>query len=254
MQLLTSDLSLLTAHPLTSHLSPLIVKRSLILRPLLRHLWCRFLLGCCISLCPMVQEEDPVQRVSQGFQCPLPAGRFQLAFPYRNAMPPHHSQFPLHPLVPLLVAYYLCMPVLCSRLRHHEQPAPIVPMPEAPVHKDACPVFPQHYVRFPRQSRMVEPISETTTPQEFAHQHFWLRILSLYRSHAPVPLFRSQFVHSGIGGRGWFSYLVCFFNSSKVVSVKVRNARRSMGPIFIKNIFHYFELMHYSIPYRMGES
>ena len=25
------------------------------------------------------------------------------------------------------------------------------------------------------------------------------RILSLYRSHAPVPLFRSQFVHSAMG-------------------------------------------------------
>ena len=128
-------------------------------------------------------------------------------------MPPHHSQFLLHPLVPFLVTYYLCMPVIGSRLGHHKQPAPLVPMPEAPVHKDACPVFPQHYVRFPRQSRMVEPISEATTPQEFAHQHFRLRVLALYRSHAPVPLFRSQFVHSGIGGSG-FPYLTCFFRPS----------------------------------------
>ena len=147
----------------------------------------------------MVQEEDPVQRVSQGFQSHVPAGRFQLAFPYRNAMPPHHSQFLLHPLVPLLITYYLCMPVLCSRLGHHKQPAPLVSMPEAPVHKDARPVFPQHYVRFPGQSRMVEPISKAMSPQEFPHQHFRLRILALYRSHAPVPLFRSQFVHSGMG-------------------------------------------------------
>ena len=116
--------------------------RSSVLRSLLRHLWCRFLLWYIISLCPMVQQEDLVQRVSQGFQCPLHDGRFQLAFPYRNAMPPHACQFLLHPLVPLLVAYYLCMPVLCSRLGHHEQPAPLVPMPEAPVHKDARPVFP----------------------------------------------------------------------------------------------------------------
>lgn len=147
----------------------------------------------------MVQQEDLVQRVSQGFQSHVPAGRLQLAFPYRNAMPPHVCQFLLHPLVPLLITYYLCMPVLGSRLGHYKQPAPLVPMPEAPVHKDARPVFPQHYVRFPRQSRMVEPISKATTPQEFAHQHFRLRILSLYRSHAPVPLFRSQFVHSAMG-------------------------------------------------------
>lgn len=113
--------------------------------------------------------------------------------PYCNAMPPHHSQFLLHPLVPFLVAYYLCIPVLGSRLGHHKQPAPLVPMPEAPVHKDACPVFPQHYVRFPRQSRMVKPISKATSPQEFPHQHFRLRVLALYRSHA--PWFRSQFVH-----------------------------------------------------------
>ena len=118
-------------------------------------------------------------------------------------MPPHACQFLLHPLVPLLVAYYLCMPVIGSRLGHHKQPAPLMPMPEAPVHKDARPVFPQHYVRFPRQSRMVKPISKATTPQEFPHQHFRLRILSLYRSHAPVPLFWSQFVHSGMGE--WFS-------------------------------------------------
>ena len=191
---------------LPSHPSPFIP----ILRLILRHLWCRFLLWYIISLCAMVQEEDPVKRVSQGFQGHVPAGRFQLAFPYRNAMPPHACQFLLHPLVPLLVAYYLCMPVLGSRLRHHEQPAPLMPMPEAPVHKDARPVFPQHYVRFPRQSRMVKPISKATTPQEFPHQHFRLRILSLYRSHAPVPLFRSQFVHSAIGVGGgfliWFAF------------------------------------------------
>jgi hypothetical protein len=46
---------------------------------------------------------------------------------------------------------------------------------------------------------MVKPISKATTPQEFPHQHFRLRVFSIYRSHAPVPLFRSQFVHSGMG-------------------------------------------------------
>ena len=128
-------------------------------------------------------------------------------------MPPHACQFLLHPLVPLLVAYYLCMPVIGSRLGHHKQPAPLMPMPEAPVHKDARPVFPQHNVRFPRQSRMVKPISKATSPQEFPHQHFWLRILSLYRSHAPVPLFRSKFVHSAMGVGGGdlpFCYAISF--------------------------------------------
>ena len=75
-------------------------------------------------------------------------------------------------------------------------------MPEAPIHEDASPIFPQHQVRMARQSPMVQPISESPTPQPPTHNHFRLRILRMNRCHILVPLLGRVVVH-----KSFVSYL-----------------------------------------------
>ena len=68
-------------------------------------------------------------------------------------------------------------------------------MPEAPIHEDASPRFPQHQVRMSRQSPMVQPIAEAPTPQPPPHNHFRLRILRFDSRHILVPLLGRKVVH-----------------------------------------------------------
>ena len=68
-------------------------------------------------------------------------------------------------------------------------------MPEAPIHKDARPVFPQHQVRMPRQSFMVQPISESSLPQATSHNHLRLRVLRLDSRHVGMSLLCGESVH-----------------------------------------------------------
>ena len=74
-------------------------------------------------------------------------------------------------------------------------------MPEAPIHEDASPIFPQHQVRMSRQSPMVQPIAETPTPQPPPHNHFRLRILRFDSRHILVPLLGREVVHNTIINR-----------------------------------------------------
>ena len=139
----------------------------------------------------MVLQPYMVQRECNRLQRFLTLRWLQLALPNCDAMPAHFSQFTLLFLVPLLVPANLCYPKVSVRLRnlatfrtlndffrltsyiiHH-----VVSVPEAPVHKDARSIFPQHQVRMPRQSFMVQPISEPSLPQPTSHNHFWLCIL-----------------------------------------------------------------------------
>jgi hypothetical protein len=87
-----------------------------------------------------------------------------------------------------------------------------MPMPKAPVDKDACSIFPQHQVRMPRQPFMIQSISETTLPQPTPHNHFWLRILIVNRRHILMPLLWSEVVH--------ILYLDHFVNLSCKLTVK----------------------------------
>ena len=62
-------------------------------------------------------------------------------------------------------------------------------MPEATIDEDARPVFSQHQVRMPRQSRRVQPIAESPTPQPTSHNHLRLRVLATNRRHVGMSLF-----------------------------------------------------------------
>ena len=72
-------------------------------------------------------------------------------------------------------------------------------MPEAPVHEDTRAILPQHQIRMPRQSLMVQSVSEPPLPQSTAHNHLRLRILPSDRRHIGVSLLWSEFIHT-IGG------------------------------------------------------
>ena len=71
----------------------------------------------------------------------------------------------------------------------------MVSVPEATIHEDARPVLPHHDIRMPRQSSMIQPVSEPPLPEPPAHNHLRLRILTTDRSHVLMPLCRGELVH-----------------------------------------------------------
>ena len=147
-----------------------------------------------------------VQRKGDGFQRLFPLLRLQFALPYRDAMPTHLRQLALFLLVPFLISANLRHPELPVRLwnlaalRVHNVITPlalwrgaggeahIVSMPEAPIHEDASPVFPQHQVRMPWQPLVIQSISESPLPQPTTHNHLRLRILRPNSRHVIMTL------------------------------------------------------------------
>ena len=163
----------------------------------------------CLVLQPyMVQREGyRVQRL-------LTLRWLQLTFPYRDAMPSHLRQLSQLLPVPFLIPPYLRHPKLpiCLRdlttlrtLNHiilltsdifHPWQCHMVPVPEAPIHKDASPVFPQHQIRMPRQPPVVQTIPESPLPQPPPHNHLRLRVLRPNRRHIRVPLLWRELIHT----------------------------------------------------------
>ena len=94
----------------------------------------------------------------------------------------------LHPLIAFSVPLHLPLPELSIGLRQYIVFASLMPVPEASIDKDARPVSPQHDVRFPRQSLVIEPISEPMTPEILTHYNFRLRARSPYRCHVLMSL------------------------------------------------------------------
>ena len=88
----------------------------------------------------------------------------------------------------MFLAFQLTLP-LCVGLRQSEILAAVMPMPEAAVHEYHRPVFSQHEVGMPWQSRMVEPIAEPTSEQVLPNHHLGLRVLALDGGHILVVLF-----------------------------------------------------------------
>ena len=118
-----------------------------------------------------------VQRKGERLQRLLPYRRLQFTFPYHDGMPSHFSQPVQHLMVPLPIPPDLLHPESGVRFRHHIIFAPLMSVPEAPVHQNTGAILPQHDIRLARQPRMIEPIPESPTPQKFPDKN--LRLVSL---------------------------------------------------------------------------
>ena len=154
----------------------------------LRH-HCRFFFRQFISSDMMIFQEDMVQRKGKRLQRLLPDSRFQFTFPDDDGMPSHFCQPMQHLMVPFPVPPDFILPELGIRFRHHIILAPLMSVPEAPVHQNTGAVFPQHDVRLARQPRVIEPIPESPTPQKFPDKNLRFCIPASYCRHIVVALF-----------------------------------------------------------------
>ena len=68
-------------------------------------------------------------------------------------------------------------------------------MPEAPVHKHACPVLAQHQIGMPWQPLVIQSVSESSLPQPLAHNQLRLRVLRPNRRHILTALLGREFIH-----------------------------------------------------------
>ena len=146
----------------------------------------------------MVFQEDAVKRMGEGFQGFFPFGGLEFAFPKGNRVPSHIGKFLLHFTVAFAVAGDFPFPEIRVGFWHYEEAAPLMPVPEATVHEHARAVFRQHDIRFSRQSRMIQSVSESVAPQIFPHDNLRLRIFAVYRRHIAMALFGSE-----VDGHGW---------------------------------------------------
>ena len=116
----------------------------------------------------MILQPDMVQGERYRVQRLFPLRRLQLALPYRDAMPPHFSQFTLFLLITLLVPANLRHPeltigswnlaargVLNYALCIMNYALNIVSMPKTPVYENTCAILTKHQVRMSRQAFVI---------------------------------------------------------------------------------------------------
>ena len=160
----------------------------------------------------MIFQEDMVQRKGKRLQRLLPDSRFQFAFPYHDSMPSHFSQPVQHLMVPLLIPPDFILPELGIRFRNHVILASLMSMPEAAIHQNTGAIFPQHNIRFSRQTWMIEPIPESPSPQELPDKNLRFGILASDCRHIMVALLYGHFIwHTLYLLRHLFSNLITPF-------------------------------------------
>ena len=154
------------------------------------------------NTCLMILKPYMVQRERNRVQSPFAFRRLQFALPYRDAMPTHFCQFELLFPVTFLVPADLRYPEVTIRIRNlatrrtiHRVWRHKMSMPEASIYKDARPIFPQHQVRMPGQSFVVQPIAESSFPKTTPHNHLRLRVLRPNSRHVPMALLCGELVH-----------------------------------------------------------
>lgn len=176
----------------------------------------------------MILQENVVDSECKRLQCLFSHLRLQLTFPHCNAVPSHLCQLLLLFLVTLFVTHDFLLPKVCVRLGQSEVLTAIMPMPKAAVDKDARAVLPQHNVWMTRQTRIVQSVSETLTPQVFAHKYLWLRVRRANRSHILVSLLWFKSIHDAKLLKIWFAYMLLniflqLFSVNRIKSCKFAN-------------------------------
>lgn len=127
----------------------------------------------------MVFNENAAECECQWPQCLFPDSWFQLTLPQCDGNPSHRCQLLPHFLVPFSVAFNFLLPEFGIRLWYNIEPAAFMPVPETSVHKNACPVWVEYYIRLTRQSRMIQPVPESVWPVSTCKRNFWERICEI---------------------------------------------------------------------------
>ena len=91
----------------------------------------------------------------------------QFAFPYDDYEPSLCLQLPPHILVPFLIPSNLLDPKGGICLGNHIVLTSLVPVPKTPVHKDHCSILWKDNIGRARKSFIIDPISESSSPQLF---------------------------------------------------------------------------------------
>ena len=147
-----------------------------------------------ISHC-MIGKEESIQSIFQRNQCLLPYGRFQLALPNSDAMPPHIGKCQLGRMVSLLVPADFLLPKFNIRLWHLEKLAIVMSMPETTIDEDACTIFSHHQIGMTRQALVRQTISEATREEVFSHYHLRTSVPRPYGRHDGMSLLLVQRIH-----------------------------------------------------------
>ena len=94
-------------------------------------------------------------------------------------------------------------------------------MPEAPIHKNARPVLPQHQVGMSGQPPIIQSVSESPLPQPPPHNHLRLRVFRPNRRHIRVSLLWSEFIHITYISRLLQNYCPVFFSADCIRPISV---------------------------------
>lgn len=115
---------------------------------------------------------------------------FQLTFPHINHPAALFLKQPVISLIPADIRLNPFFPELRIALRPHKIPAPLMPMPEAPIHKHHRFVLRQHNIRRARQPPVILPVPQPIGKQKLPHRLLRLRILATDPRHIVTSYFR----------------------------------------------------------------
>ena len=136
----------------------------------------------------MVIEEYAVEGEGKASERLISMRVFELALPYRDAVPTHLCQLPLLFAVALHVSIYLLPPKIGVGLRKLKIFASFVAVPKATIDKDAGAVLPQHQVGMTWEARVVETVAEAMRPEIVTDYYLRTCALGSNRGHITMYL------------------------------------------------------------------
>ena len=143
----------------------------------------------------MVSQIDGIERIFQRCQRGESRLRLQLTFPYGDTVPSQGCKRDEVLFVSALVSGDFLFPELGVGLRHPECAASFMPMPKAPIDKNAGPILSHDDIRMSWQPFMVETVSEPPGEEEPADDHLRLGVFGPDGRHILVPLGLTDRIH-----------------------------------------------------------
>lgn len=118
----------------------------------------------------------------------------QLAFPNGENTPSGLAKGAAHLCITLPIAFTFGLPEVGVCDWCHASKTTPVHMPEASMHKDCLPQPRQNNVRFSGETGDMQPITKPHSVDHASHMAFRVGVLAPYSCHAPMPLFRCQYI------------------------------------------------------------